>query len=177
MSHHRDHSETGAFLKKKSFKGVYDMSMAACWSCDPNHLLSEKKLSEIVDGQTSDRWKMQPASTISFSRGFSLIAKNHSVIVTLSYNSVKLAINKAPDIVVVGWCIGAGFTLSARNYSRARAYNAWSRCRWELFGHFSLIYHFSLLSPSLWETARYRLKYCLKGQLSPKQPTNYAPDK
>ena len=30
----------------------------------------------------------------------------------------------------------------------------------------------SLLSPSLWETARYRLKYCLKGPLSPKQPTN-----
>ena len=25
-------------------------------------------------------------------------------------------------------------------------------------------------SPSLWETARYRLKYCLKGPLSPKQP-------
>ena len=36
---------------------------------------------------------------------------------------------------------------------------------------FSLIYHFSFLSPSLWETARYRLKYCLKGPLSPKQPT------
>ena len=36
----------------------------------------------------------------------------------------------------------------------------------------SLIYHFSFLSPSLWETARYRLKYCLKGPLSPKQPTN-----
>ena len=28
------------------------------------------------------------------------------------------------------------------------------------------------LSPSLWETARYRLKYCLKGPLSPTQPTN-----
>ena len=41
-----------------------------------------------------------------------------------------------------------------------------------LFGHFSLVYHFSFLSPSLWETARYRLKYCLKGPLSPKQPTN-----
>ena len=27
------------------------------------------------------------------------------------------------------------------------------------------------LSLSLWETARYRLKYCLKGPLSPKQPT------
>ena len=35
---------------------------------------------------------------------------------------------------------------------------------------FSLIYHFSFLSPSLWETARYRLKYCLKGPLSPNQP-------
>ena len=37
---------------------------------------------------------------------------------------------------------------------------------------FSLIYQFSFLSPSLWETVRYRLKYCLKGPLSPKQPTN-----
>ena len=37
---------------------------------------------------------------------------------------------------------------------------------------FSLIYHFSFPSPSLWETARYRLKYCLKGPLSPKQPIN-----
>ena len=37
---------------------------------------------------------------------------------------------------------------------------------------FYLIFHFSLLSPSLLETARYRLKYCLKGPLSPKQPTN-----
>ena len=37
---------------------------------------------------------------------------------------------------------------------------------------FSLAYHFSFLSPSLWETARYRLKYCLKGPLSPKQSTN-----
>ena len=38
---------------------------------------------------------------------------------------------------------------------------------------FSFIYHFSLLSPSLWETARYRQKYCLKGPLNPKQPTNF----
>ena len=37
---------------------------------------------------------------------------------------------------------------------------------------FTFDYPFSLLSPSLWETARYRLKYCLKGPLSPKQPTN-----
>ena len=38
---------------------------------------------------------------------------------------------------------------------------------------FTLIYPFFPLSPSLWETARYRLKYCLKGPLKPtNQPTN-----
>ena len=38
---------------------------------------------------------------------------------------------------------------------------------------FTLLYPFSPLSPSLWETARYRLKYCLKGPLNPNnQPTN-----
>ena len=36
---------------------------------------------------------------------------------------------------------------------------------------FTLIYPFSSLLP-LWETARYRLKYCLKGPLNPnQQPT------
>ena len=42
---------------------------------------------------------------------------------------------------------------------------------------FTLIYPFSPLSPSLWETTRYRLKYCLKGSLSPKttnQSNRYA---
>ena len=33
---------------------------------------------------------------------------------------------------------------------------------------FTLIYPFFPLSPSLWETARYGLKYCLKGPLNPK---------
>ena len=37
---------------------------------------------------------------------------------------------------------------------------------------FTLIYPFFPLSPSLWETARYRPKYCLKGPLNPNQPTN-----
>ena len=36
---------------------------------------------------------------------------------------------------------------------------------------FTLIYPFFTLSPSLCGTARYRLKYCLKGPLNPK-PTN-----
>ena len=30
-----------------------------------------------------------------------------------------------------------------------------------------LVHHFSFLSPCFWETARYRLKYCLKRPLSP----------
>ena len=41
---------------------------------------------------------------------------------------------------------------------------------------FTHIYPFSFLSPSLWETTRYRLKYCLKGSLSPKttnQPNSW----
>ena len=33
---------------------------------------------------------------------------------------------------------------------------------------FTLLYLFSPLSPSLWEKAQYRLKYCLKGLLNPK---------
>ena len=41
---------------------------------------------------------------------------------------------------------------------------------------FTLLYRFSPLSPSLWETARYRLKYCLKGPLNPKQPTFFPRD-
>ena len=39
---------------------------------------------------------------------------------------------------------------------------------------FTYIYPFFFLSLSLWEMARYRRKYCLKGSLSPKttnQPT------
>ena len=58
------------------------------------------------------------------------------------------------------------------DYSRAWAYCACSRCGWGGLVIFSFIYHFSFLSPSLWETAPYRLKYCLKGPLSPIQPTN-----
>ena len=41
---------------------------------------------------------------------------------------------------------------------------------------FTLIYPFSSFSPSLWDTTRYRLKYCLKGSLSPKttnQPNSF----
>ena len=40
---------------------------------------------------------------------------------------------------------------------------------------YSFAYHFPFLSPSVWETARYRLKYCQKKLFIPKttnQPTN-----
>ena len=37
---------------------------------------------------------------------------------------------------------------------------------------FSLVYLFSFLPPSLWETVRYWSNYCLKGPLNPNQPTN-----
>ena len=37
---------------------------------------------------------------------------------------------------------------------------------------FTLLYPFSILYPSLWETARYRLKNYRKGPHNPKQPTN-----
>ena len=41
-----------------------------------------------------------------------------------------------------------------------------------LFGHFYSPLFFLFSFSPLWETARYRLKYCLKGPLNPKQPTN-----
>ena len=64
-------------------------------------------------------------------------------------------------------------TFSSLDSSRARAYCACSKCGWGLFGHFCFsCLSFLFLSPSLWETARYGLKYCLKGPLSPKQPIN-----
>ena len=37
---------------------------------------------------------------------------------------------------------------------------------------FSVVYNFSFISPPVWDTARYRLKYCLKRPLStPPPPT------
>ena len=56
--------------------------------------------------------------------------------------------------------------------SRAKAYCACSRCGWGCLDIFTLLYLFSPLSPSFWETARHRLKYCPKRPLNPKQPAN-----
>ena len=43
---------------------------------------------------------------------------------------------------------------------------------WDVWTFFSFAYRFCVLAPSLWETARYRLKYCLKRPFNPKQPAN-----
>ena len=55
--------------------------------------------------------------------------------------------------------------------SRARAYALIVGAGGGGLDIFTLIYPFSSFSLS-WETARYRLKYCLKGPLDQKQPTN-----
>ena len=49
--------------------------------------------------------------------------------------------------------------------SRTKAYYACSRCGWRCLEILSPFYLFFF---SLSETARYRLKYCLKGLLNPK---------
>ena len=54
---------------------------------------------------------------------------------------------------------------------RGRAYCACSRCEWGGVWTSLLSSILSPLSPSLWETARYKLKYCLKGPVNPKQQT------
>ena len=64
---------------------------------------------------------------------------------------------------------GASYNLDD---SKARAYCTCSRCGWGIVWTFLLSAVLSPLSPSFWETARYRLKYCLKGPLNPNQPTN-----
>ena len=85
-------------------------------------------------------------------------------------------------VTVIEWWLGGAMVLgklpvpglpSNLADSRARAYCACSGWGWGCFYIFTLIYLFSPLSPSLWEMARYRLKYCLKGPLNPKQPTNH----
>ena len=106
--------------------------------------------------------------------GLHLISGHNSTI-TCSKQIQKLMIYMSPwGGRVVRWC-WVNFQCRGVlhfDYSRARAYCACSRCGWGWFGHFFSHLSFSFLSPSLWETARYRLKYCLKGPLSPKQPTN-----
>ena len=85
-----------------------------------------------------------------------------TVTLTLAYGDGALVLGKlpAPGRPTIWITVGQGAT--------ALAVGAGGGC----LDIFTLIYPFSPLSPSLWETARYRLKYCLKGPLNPDQPTN-----
>ena len=57
--------------------------------------------------------------------------------------------------------------------TRAKADCAYSRCGMKLFGFFySCLSYLLFLSSCLWETARYRLNYCLKEASNPNQSTN-----
>ena len=77
----------------------------------------------------------------------------------------------------VGWCDGPGSASNAvasNNFmivGQGPIALAVGAVGEGLFGHFYSPL-FSPFSPSLWEAARYRLKYCLKGPLNTKQPTN-----
>ena len=77
------------------------------------------------------------------------------------------------------YCLKGPFSPKQPTYnldnSRARAYCTCSRCGWGLFGHFTLIYTFSPPLHSLWETARYKLKYCLTGPLNPNNQILHVP--
>ena len=74
---------------------------------------------------------------------------------------------------VVRWCLES---IQSRSvlliWIIVRVYCTCSRCGWGLFAHFFSRLSFLFCFLSLWETARYRLKYCLKGPLNTKQLTN-----
>ena len=69
-------------------------------------------------------------------------------------------------------CAGGGGCLDI--FTLVYRFSFLSTSLWESAGGgcldiFTLVYRFSFLSTSLWKTARYRLKCCLKWPLSPKQ--------
>ena len=85
-----------------------------------------------------------------------------SLCVGLNIPEIEYHINiKYLDIPKLGW-LGVAMVLGKHpvpgrptnlDYSRARTNCTCSRCRWGCLDIFSLVYHFSPLSPSLWEMA------------------------
>ena len=92
----------------------------------------------------------------------------------------KFAVDQSSPLVLRGWAGGAmvlgklpvpgrpTIWITVGQGPTALAVGAGGGC----LEVFTLIYPFSPLSPSLWGMARYRLNYCLKGPINPKQPTN-----
>ena len=78
-------------------------------------------------------------------------------------NYIFLCHASPPSSGVVGWCDGAGQTSSTGGQGPSViAVGAGGGCL-DIFLSSIISLSFSL---SLWETARYRLKYCLKGPLA-----------
>ena len=92
------------------------------------------------------------------------------------YESLQ-SVLKSSNISIYSKCRLGLFRMDARTAPRTAAMDTfrwgsgWGGASlWErehnnnngLFRNFSFPYHVSYLSPSLWETTRYRLKYCLK---------------
>ena len=92
------------------------------------------------------RWKSRGKGHIEVNRGWSGGAKVLGKLPVPGRPTIWITVGQGPTALAVG--AGGG-----------------------CLDIFTLIYPVFLLSPSLWETARYRLKYCLKGPLNPKQPT------
>ena len=85
--------------------------------------------------------------------------------------TILITVGQGPTALAVGaggGCLDIFTLIYPFSFFSALAVGAGGGC----LDIFTLIYPFSFFSPSLWETARYRLKYCLKGPLNPKQPTN-----
>ena len=80
--------------------------------------------------------------------------------------NIKSKLSERPYVQILGWSAGAmvlgKLPVPGRptdlDLSRARTFCACRRCGWGCLDIFSLVYQCSFLSPSLWETARYRLK-------------------
>ena len=106
-----------------------------------------------------------------------------SEIISVHYKNIRRFYGKIPNIwlPVLSPLFLRAFTCSKLpmpgrptdlDLSRAKVYCACGRCGWGFVWTNFLSSIISSLSPTLWETARYRLKYCLKGSLNSKQPTN-----
>ena len=94
----------------------------------------------------------EAAEVNSFRSGFSAETSQSLSFVTRLFRNLK---------GVVGWCNGDGENSSAGT-SYLIGFNGAGGVFDIFFSRLSFLFS--------WETARYRLKYCLKGPLSPKHP-------
>ena len=89
--------------------------------------------------------------------------------------TILITVGQGPIALAVG-ADGVVWTFLLSSILSLLSHSLWETARYRL--KYCLKGPLNLKQPTdqnLWETARYRLKYCLKGPLSPKQPTNQHP--